>query len=246
MSEQTPAAEVQPTGDSPTGAASEESVNYQERYHELEKRFNDTQAWGHTQAQENAALREKAQLIDDWNSGDPEAQRRAAEALQIQLEEEEADQTQYASVDPKILQRLEAFEQSQVQQQQSQVEQQQHAAYRSDVDPQLTTMGVPDGFHDAVAETALGLPGLQTVNGLKPDLEGAWAQVKEFILLGVELPDVQTAVKKTWQRTKPTAAVTQAGGVQATHTPPLETRAQKADWIAQQLSQLDDDDAAVR
>lgn len=201
-----------------------------------EERYKEAQSWGTRNAQEAAGLREKAQLIDDWNSDDPEAQRRAAELLGIQLDEEPPAsdlEGQYAQLDPETRRLLEDFKSTTQQQQQSQQEQQQMAQYRADVDPQLKDLGVPDGLHDLVAEAALQLPGVHTPQGLRPDLQGAIAQVEELVLAAADLPSVQKKVMGRYRDTKRAPHIS-SSGIAGTQAPDLDNRQARIDWMVEQ------------
>lgn len=225
-------AQTPETADTPegtgTGQQTESQTNWEERYREA-------QAWGTRTAQEAAELRAYKQLVDDWNSDDPEAQKRAAERLGIQLEEDDDDDTLYesqatqAQLSPEDRQLLEQFRA----QQQTQAEQQQYQAYRSDVDPQLQQMGVPEGLRDAVAEAALNLPGIQTPQGLRPDLEGAVKQIQQFALIAAELPDVQKQILESYRQTKRAPGVSSAGTA-GTQVPDLDDRQARIDWMVEQ------------
>lgn len=239
MSEQDAAATVQPTADSPENGTGtqDESINYQERYQELEKRFQDTQSWAHRSSEEAAALREKAQLIDDWNSGDPDAQKRAAEALGILLQEEEGEDLEAAGeagLSPEDRKLLEEFRQERTHQQQTQAEQRQYDAYRSDVDPQLERMSVPKELHDAVAEAALTLPGIQTPQGLKPDLEGAIKQIEQFVMRAAAMPGVQPKLFEQLRQSKRAPHVS-SSGTAGTQVPDLDKRSDRVAHMVERL-----------
>jgi hypothetical protein len=102
-----------------------------------------------------------------------------------------------------------------------QQEERDHAAYRAQVDPQLTEMGVPEGIQDLVADLArTHLPPLQTPQGPVPDLQGALKSVQEFVLSAAEMPEVRGQLLKGWQGTKTT---THPSGEAGTQQPDLST-----------------------
>jgi hypothetical protein len=230
----------------PEGTGTVEQQPVQENW---EERYKEAQRWGTQSAQEAAGLREKAQLIDDWNSGDPAAQKRAAEALGILLQEEEEEaleaQTE-AGLSAEDRQLLEEFRQERTTQQQTQAEQQQYAGYRTAVDPDIAAMGVPEGIRDAVADYALhNLPGVpcppsaQYPKGLKPDLDGAVEAIKSFVLAGVDMPDVQKHAIEKYRQTKRAPGISSTGAA-GTQVPNLDDRQQRVDWIVQQALAAED------
>lgn len=227
---QAPGVETPETANTPEGTG----TNDQAAQTNWEERYREAQSWGTKSAQEAAELREYKALIDDWNSDDPDAQRRAAERLGIQLDEEPPADGQYAQLDPAERKLLDEFKQSQIQQQQTQQEQQQMAAYRADVDPQLKTMGIPEDLHELVAEAALQLPGVQTPQGLRPDLQGAVAQIEALGLSVAQLPSVQTKFIENYRKTKRAPAISSAGTA-GTQVPDLDKRSDRQAWMYERL-----------
>lgn len=203
------------------------------------------QAWGTRLAQEKAELETEAQIARALRSEDSSARAQALAQLGIELVDDGAPDPGaqlYEQVDPQTLARLEALEQHHAQTTAAQEREQNYAAYREITDPQLAQMQVPEGLRDVVAEAALNLPPVQTPQGPQPDLQAAYEQIQAMAEHFAALPAVQTAVKKSWQKTKPSAALTQQGGVPATQVPPLDTRVKRADYIAEQLAALDADE----
>lgn len=258
--QQIPAAETQPTADNPTGAGTTQDTTAVETGgppsgYVPESQYNELRGWSTREAQWRAQHEPHVSLLTAAQSGDQEAIAQLLGQLGYELDDPaaatEQQQEQYQN-DPALLARLEALEQRNSQADTSAQQQAQYATYRSTVDPDIAQLGVPEGIRDAVADYALNnLPGVpcppsaKYPNGVMPDLEGAKKAIEDFLVAGASMPSVQTAVKKAWQQTKPSAAMTQPGGVQATHTPALDTRAAKADYISRLLSQGDAEDQAL-
>lgn len=229
---QAPSVETPENANTPEGTGT--PTDQQAARTNWEERYREAQSWGTKSAQEAAELREYKALIDDWNSDDPDAQRRAAERLGIQLDEEEADAGQeYAQLSPADRKLLDDFNASRTEQQQTQQQEQQYNAYRADVDPQLKTMGIPEDLHELVAEAALQLPGLQTPQGLRPDLQGAVAQIEALGLSVAKLPSVQTKFIENYRKTKRAPAIS-SSGTAGTQVPDLDKRQDRIDWIVEQ------------
>lgn len=205
-----------------------------------EARAKEHQAWGTKNAQRVRELEERTQILDAWNSDDPEAQMWAAEQLGIQLEDEGADSLgeQYAQLDPRLQQQLEALIEQQNAQQMSQQEQQQYQAFRQDIDPELSKLGVPDEMLDMVAEVALDLPGVETPVGLRPDLEGAVAQIEQLVLKASKLPQVKNKLLGEYRDSKEAPHFSSAG-VAGTQVPDLDHGPTRRAWMAEQLNSQD-------
>lgn len=205
-----------------------------------EDRYKEAQAWGTRLAQERTELEADAQIAKALRSSDPAERKAALEAVGLALADEPADPNQqlYDQLDPQTLARLEAVEQHIGQTSAETQRQQEYTAYRGLTDPELTSMNVPAALHDVVAEAALNLPPVQTPQGPRPDLQGAYDQ-----LLGLAehfgeipavqerfaaLPAVQKAVKTAWAASKPRAAVTTPAGQAGTQLPdPLDGEARR-------------------
>lgn len=241
MSEQNPAPGQDPTANSPedTGAGTQE-INWQERAEAAEKRFADTQAWGTQQSQEAARLRQEAQqyeqILQAAATGDQEALRWVSEITGRQfVQDEPTDPT----VNTELERRLAQIEQQQGHYDQYVQQQEEQAAYdryQRTAASELGQMGVPSEFHQLVADTALSNA---QQSGREPDLAEAFEQVKAMAPMWAQLDVVQNEVKRGWETTKPSRAVTTPGGLQATHVPELKTRADRAAFIGQQLAELD-------
>lgn len=214
----TPPEEGAPTPPEGTGTQAP-SENWEDRY-------KDAQAWGTRLAQERAELEAEAQIARALRSDDPQQQRQALEALGYQVPDEPED-TPPNGLDPQIaakLAKVDELEQWRNSTVEEQTREQNYAQYRAMTDPQLEGMGVPDGLRDMVAEVALDLPPLQTPQGPRPDLAAAMQQVEAMAEHFAALPAVQTAVKKSWKNTKPSAAFTSPGGAEGTQVPDLTDR----------------------
>lgn len=188
-----------------------------------EDRYKEAQAWGTRLAQERAEFESDAQIARALRSSDPAERQRALEAVGLVFAEEPgAPGPQVYDNDPALLARLEAIEQQTQASTAAQERQANQVAYRELTDPELTTMGVPKGLHDVVAEAALNLPPVQTPQGPRPDLQGAYEQLQGLAehfgeIPAVQerfaaLPAVQTKVKQGWAKAKPTAATTTSNG----------------------------------
>jgi hypothetical protein len=145
-----------------------------------------------------------------------------------QIEDSENDDTLYADPNEAELTKLREQVQQLSEWQQGltakQQEERDHAAYRAQVDPQLTEMGVPEGIQDLVADLArTHLPPLQTPQGPVPDLQGALKSVQEFVLSAAEMPEVRGQLLKGWQGTKTTTHRVSPVGEAGTQQPDLST-----------------------
>lgn len=221
------------TADTPPGTGTPDQqpdtaqVNWEDRY-------KDVQAWATRSAQRVTELEQYEQLVNDWNSEDPEAQRRAAERLGIQLEDpSQQSDPRYADDDP-MAQRLAALEAERAQERQQAQEEQQYTSYRQMVDPQLDQMGVPKGIHDLVAEAALNLPPVHTPQGTEPNLKAALAQVEQIVLAAADLPSVQQKVVESYRASKKAPHIGQSGTA-GTQTPNLDNRSERQQWMAERL-----------
>jgi hypothetical protein len=223
-------------------------VNWQDRYKEA-------QGWGTRLAQEKAQLEQEAQLARALRSDDAAERQRALEQLGLALVTDDAtsglDDEQVFDNDPRVLQQLTELQQWREQQdaaaQQSTAAQQEQAdyqAYRQVTDPQLSQMGVPDALHEVVAEAALNLPPVHTPQGAQPDLAGAWQQLVALSEHFDEVPDVRTRQMKKYAATKPRGPLTSTTGQPGTQTVQLDTRAQRNDYIAQRIAELEADEAS--
>lgn len=201
-----------------------------------EERYKEAQAWGTRNAQRAAELEAEAKLVQALRSEDPAEYTQALRDLGFNVPDPEFEPE--GGLDPEIaaklakVDELEQWRNSLTEQEQQQAN---YASYREMVNPQLSQMGVPEGLHDVVAEAALNLPGIETPQGQKPDLDTAWEQLKEILLLGNQVPEVQSAMKKSWASTKPRAALTSPGGSEGTNVPDLTNRESRQQWMLARL-----------
>lgn len=206
------------------------------RYKELQGAFTRT-------SQEAAQLRQQAQLVEAWNSGDPDQQRWAAEQLGIQLQDDDDSEDESTIEQPTGLsdedrQLLEAFRQEREQEQQTRQQQEQLEQYRSIVDPQLESMGIDKAFHDDIAEAALHLPAIQGPDGPQPDLEGAVKQIEQIALRLAGMPGVQPKLFEKLRQTK--RAPTVASGGAGTQVPSLDTSQNRVKFMMDRAAQMGD------
>lgn len=185
-----------------------------------EDRYKEAQGWGTRLSQENATLKADAELARALRSNDPSVRQQALEALGFEFDDGNAganDDQLFDQTDPRILAELEelkGWRDQTVSQQQSEAN---YSAYRQIADPQMQSLGVPEGLHDVIAEAALNLPPVHTPQGQAPDIEGAWKQFETaYAEHFAAIPAVQAQVKKAWASTKPTAPVTRPGGTDGT------------------------------
>lgn len=233
------------TVDTPEGTG---TVDQQVAQGNWEDRYKEAQAWGTKSAQEAAELRQYKQLVDDFNSGDAEAQKRAAAALGIELEEEEELVTGLGAEDalsPEDRQLLDTVRQERTTHQRSQAEQQEYAGYRDAVDPDMAAMGVPEGIRDAVADYARErLPGVpcppsaQYPTGLKPDLDGAVQAIEAFVLSAADMPSVQKQMLDKYRATK-RVSHTASTGRAGTQVPKLGDHSKRLAY-AMEIAAADD------
>lgn len=188
------------------------------------------QAWGTRLAQEKATLEQEAQLARALRSQDPGERQQALQQLGLALIDDDpaagAGGQLYDELSPDVQARLAKVDELEQWRDQTTSQQQQqadYAAYRQITDPELKTLGVPDGLHDVIAEAALNLPAVQTPQGPKPDLQGAWDQFAQMADQFAAIPAVQTAVKKAWADSKPNRALTTPAGQAGTETHDLTT-----------------------
>lgn len=197
------------TGDSPTEVP---QVDWEGRYTNLQGAF--TRA-----SQEAADLR---RVVEGLNSDDPEARAWAAEQVGITFEDDDApgdtqaEQQQYAQLDPSVQQQLDALMSRQAEVQQAQQAEDDYRAYRAYVDPVLEQLGVPGELVEMVAEAAVNMPPVVTEHGEQIDLEGAWAKTLAFFEQGTSIPQVQAKMLASYQKSKQTPHVASSGqaGVQ--------------------------------
>lgn len=244
MSEQTPAANEQhqqePVADTSQETGTPEVNPWEERYKEA-------QAWGTRNAQRVAELEPEAAIVQALRSENPDEYNQALRELGFNIPEPEYEEQLPYELDPEVAAlRADVDEVKQWRSQltEAQAQEQDYAEYRELTDPQLKEMGVPEGLYDIVAEAALNLPPLETPQGRFPDLQGAYQQVEAMAEVFASIPAVQNAVKQAWKNTKPSSALTSPNGVQATHTPTLDTEEQRRDYARQLVAQLEADEQA--
>ena len=205
------------------GQADQQEQVQQEQQHDWEKDYKEAQAWGTRLVQEKAELETEAQIARGLRSEDPAERKKALEAVGLTLEDDDANEGQvYDQTDPRILAELAELKQWKESTTSKSESEQNYTAYRQMTDPELTAMKVPAELHDVISEAALNLPAVQTPQGPRPDLQGAYQQWMKHVQLAAGIPEmqehfaglpaVQTAVKKAWQKTKPTSAVTSPAG----------------------------------
>lgn len=235
-------------GSTPEGTVQHESeqepVDWQARAKELEdevsgweSRYKEAQAWGTRQSQQ-------AKVLEQWYSDDPAERRKAAEALGVELLEDDSPEGEAdtegagvpAGLDPQTYSEIQYFLESQREMQQQQEQEQAYAAYRQETDQQLEKMGVPQELFDMVADAALELPGVETAQGLQPDLEGAVEQIKEWTLRAAALPGVQQTFLDRYRQSKQAPHMS-PGGVAGTEAPDLDAMslAERHAYMAERL-----------
>lgn len=216
MSDQTTPPEGEAIVDTPVeGTDTTEQPQIPEGYIP-EDRYKEVQGWATRTSQELAQI--KAQLEDPEQFAQLLEQR--GYAVQGAADDE--------YVDPQVreLQQLrdQVAELSQWREGLSTEQRQQEAydTYRAEADPQLKAMGVPQEFIQQVADIAAHrLPPIETPTGIKPDLQGAVAELNRIALDFAEHhPEVQKAVLEKYSTTKRAPTVV-PGGVAATHQPDL-------------------------
>lgn len=204
------AAEGAPTP--PEGTGAPEGQPHGGGQENWEDRYKEAQAWGTRMAQERATLDADAQIARALRSDDPAERQHALEALGFALDDGDADGQLYDQVDPRVLAELDELKQWRDQTTSQQQTEANYSAYRQIADPQMQQIGVPEGLQDVIAEAALNLPAVHTPQGQLPDIQGAWQQFEAMAEHFAAIPAVQSAVKKAWANTKPSAAVTRPGG----------------------------------
>ncbi len=197
-----------------------------------EDRYKEAQQWGTRNAQRVAELERYEQVVTGLNSDDPEQRRWAAEALGLQLEEEEPAEdtdTGYAPIDPHIEQRLSQFEQ----QQQAQAEQAQFDAVRKLVAPELKELGLTGEFADYVYGIAYDDP-IETPQGVRPNIQGALQQLEQLIELGLDVPAIQGKAFKKLQASKRAPSIS-SSGIAGTQVPDLDKRSDRQAYLEQRM-----------
>lgn len=199
-------------------------IDWQDRYTHLQGAFTKT-------SQEAAEYR---RVFEGLNSDDPETRSWAASQLGLELQPddvpEDTGQPQYAQLDPKVQQQLEAvLSREQEQQRQAQAESD-YKAIREWADGQLNSIGVPAELHETVLAAAADMEPVWTENGQQLDLAGAWKQTLAFVEKFADIPQVRNSLLDSYQKTKQAPHVATSGqpGVQV---PDLTDRKARADFI---------------
>lgn len=209
------------TSDTPDAGTATDQPDWQ-------KRYQDVQAWATQLAQEKAQLDDpdyRQQLLEQWGYqvGDDEPDLPADDPTAAELEALREQVTQ-----------LSQWQQGLTSDQQRQ---QAYSAYRTDVDPQLKEMGVPEAFLEQTAEIAFDhLPPIQTPAGPKPDLEGAVKQVQELAKLFAQHPEARSAVLADWKQSKQAPHISQVGTAGTQALPEDATHAQRVEWALERLN----------
>ena len=218
------------TGTGGTDTQPESSMVPEARYTNLQGAF--------TRASQEAA--EYRRVIEGLNSDDPEVRSWAAQQIGIEfLPDDDApddtQQAQYAQLDPRVQQQLEQLLTSeQEKQQQAQAESEMNA-YREWAGGRLDSLGVPEGLRETVADAALNMPPVWTVDGEQPDIEGAWNNVLEFLERAADVPQVRTRVLDAYSKSKQAPHVAQSGqaGVQVPDLSDRNTRQARIEALYQ-------------
>lgn len=199
--------------------------------HNWEERYKEAQVWGTRNAQRAAELEQEAQITRALRSDNAQERQQALEALGLSFVDDGDGDDQLYETDPRMraeLEELKAWREQTTSQQQSEAN---YAAFRQVADPEMQRIGVPDGLYDVIAEAALGLPPVHTPQGQRPDIQGAWTQFEQMAEQFAAIPAVQTAVKKAWANTKPTAAFTQPGGRDGQGVPAFKTGEERREFM---------------
>lgn len=183
-----------------------------------EDRYKEAQAWGTRAAQEAAQYR---QVIEGLSSDDPAVRQWAAEALGLELQQEQQqDGPQYLTREE-----WEAFQAEQ----QAALQQDEVVTY-----VEQYTQGQLDalqGFNEAqkawILRAAVSLPPVESPEGVPvPDIASAVKDFEAFI--GAE--------KQAWAQTK-RAPRPPASGSSATEAPNLDDREQRREWMLRRLEE---------
>lgn len=238
MSDQTAPTTGATDANNPDGTGTQEEQDFRALYESEKQRADNLQPEFTRATQE---LAQQRQLVEALQSDDPGQQAWAASVLGLEFVEPEQEEVEPDDELGTLKQRLEAQEAWRAQQEQTQSQRDQAAQddqFKTSVVADLAREDYPESLRGLVADVALILAGEIG----RVDLDAAKNKVAEMAEAWADHPNVQTAVKKRWQNTKPTAAVTQPGGVQATHTQPLDTREKKADFISQLYASAEADE----
>lgn len=215
-------ADQAPIEETPDNAAADatqqttEDAQTQQQIVDWEKRYNDLRPQYDRTTQEAAQYRS---LVEGLHSEDPDTRRQAAEALGLQLTEEDAADEFEQVEQPLTRAEFEQF----LREQQNQAQEQERAQQvRQIVDAQLQEWGLDeeDG-NDVLAYAIHALP--RTDEGL-PDV---WAAYERF-------QQRETARQKAWRESKRAPHMSPVG-TSGTQTPNLDNRQERQEWMANQL-----------
>jgi hypothetical protein len=220
--EQAPEEQGTPDSGQQAAAAQQQAeVDWQKRYGDLQPEY--TRA-----TQEAAALRQreenyKALLYAD----DQDTRRQAAQALGIELADEEIDDTQYADPTDQLRRELEQLKQQFTGDLSARQQQEQIAVLEGIAEQNMDHLGVPkdDAVRDWIVSRAVALPA--TPEG-HPNVEAAYQEFQQLI-------DSQ---KKQWASTKRTQHFAPGGG-EGTQAPDLSTHSGR---VQHMLSRLQSDE----
>ena len=213
--QQAPAGDTPEPADTPeTGTGTEGQDNWQQRYEHLRPEFTRATQDRDRYRQEAEQTR---QLVAALQDEDPTVRQQAAEALGVQLVEE--DDTQYQDPNEQLARKLAELEQWRDEFTGTQQQQEQVAAIEASVEQQLERIGgLSDPQKDWIVSRAIALP--PTQDGL-PDIQAAHTEFQALI----------NAEKQAWAKTKPRSAFTSAGGQEATQVPNLANREERQAWM---------------
>lgn len=219
--EQPPPVDTAVEGAEEGAATQQQEIDYAKRYNDLRPEFDRT-----TAKLSQAELREeayKALLYSD----DQDTRQKAAQALGIELADDEDDGTQYDDPTEALRAEFDQLKQTVTGDRSARQEQEQIAALEAAADASMDALKVPEDaeLRDWLVRYAVASPA--TPNGTL-DIEAAY---KEF----GRLMDAQ---KKTWADTKRTHAFSPGGG-EGTQAPDLSTHAGRVQHMLTQLQNSD-------
>lgn len=208
----------------------EQEPNWQKRFEDTQSAYTQNQQELSRQRQEAETLRQRDEHYQTFlTTEDPDARREAAEALGFDYEEPEP----VNGVDPELARLMREHEELKAWRDEVTKTNQQQAIFDRDV--QHVGAALTQAFGDTLNEKQVQFLGdaawqrRDPESGL-PDIESVIADYKSFL-------DDNSAAKP-----RPRAPHISGNGQAATHTPQLDTRAQRADYIGEQIAALEADD----
>lgn len=201
----------------PSGESTQQEVDWAKRYSDLQPEYTrTTQELSQFRQREEAY---KALLYSD----DPDTRQQAAQALGIELADDEVDDTQFDDPTEALRRELEQLKQTVSGDLTARQQQEQIASLEAAAESAMDTLKVPadESVRDWLVSRAVALPA--TPNGTL-DIEGAY---REFGAL-------MDAQKKTWADTKRTHAFSPGGG-EGTQAPDLSTHSGRVQHMLTKL-----------